>query len=270
MSTKLNQCIYEPIHLLPKYIQTNGQILGAAEFDNTFGWNNKHVGARILLSKEFLVQNVKSFHDYKGHSDNFVCSLIPGAGSSSAQYTPGGLLFKIRDSNMQTVPLLPHLHHRNPTFSPPKTSINAAHPPPFVTFTIHRKYNPHHHKPDQRSSPFTKTTAHLPHPQNHLPPPISSIFIIEFRQTKNRQLQPRNESSQPHLLTSATTPSLNQSDTGESRRSHRDQQQLQPRESLIPPRIPVTSPTPASSFRRYRRAFPFPSATISDEVRLPP
>ncbi|KAI5420199.1 hypothetical protein KIW84_044110 [Lathyrus oleraceus] len=102
MSTKLNQCIYEPIHLLPKYIQTNGQILGAAEFDNTFGWNNKHVGARILLSKEFLVQNVKSFHDYKGHSENFVCSLIPGAGSSSAQYTPGGLLFKISDSNMQS------------------------------------------------------------------------------------------------------------------------------------------------------------------------
>jgi hypothetical protein len=33
------------------YIQVNGQILGAAEFDNFFGWDNKHVGARILLSK---------------------------------------------------------------------------------------------------------------------------------------------------------------------------------------------------------------------------
>lgn len=33
------------------YIQINGQILGAAEYDNTFGWDNKHAGARILLTK---------------------------------------------------------------------------------------------------------------------------------------------------------------------------------------------------------------------------
>ncbi|KAF2315036.1 hypothetical protein GH714_037633 [Hevea brasiliensis] len=70
------------------YIQVNGQTLGAAEFDNTFG---------------FLVQKLQSLHDYKGHADNFVCSLIPGAPFSSAQYTPGGLLFKMSDSNMQYV-----------------------------------------------------------------------------------------------------------------------------------------------------------------------
>lgn len=85
------------------YIQTNGQTLGADESDNTFGWDNKHVGARILLSKEFLVQNVKSLHDYKGHADNFICSLIPGAPFSSTQYTPGGLMFKMSDANMQYV-----------------------------------------------------------------------------------------------------------------------------------------------------------------------
>ncbi|ONK63358.1 uncharacterized protein A4U43_C07F14220 [Asparagus officinalis] len=85
------------------YIQVNGQTLGADESDNTFGWDNKHVGARILLSKAFLVQNVKSLHEYKGHADNFICSLIPGAPFSSTQYTPGGLLFKMSDSNMQYV-----------------------------------------------------------------------------------------------------------------------------------------------------------------------
>ncbi|XP_057425042.1 endoglucanase 17-like [Lotus japonicus] len=95
----LHKATKNPMYL--NYIQVNGQILGAAEFDNTFGWDNKHVGARILLSKEFLVQKVQSLHDYKGHADNFVCSLIPGA--SSAQYTPGGLLFKMSDSNMQYV-----------------------------------------------------------------------------------------------------------------------------------------------------------------------
>ncbi|XP_062021686.1 endoglucanase 17 [Rosa rugosa] len=83
------------------YIQTNGHILGAAQFDNTFGWDNKHVGARILLSKAFLVQKLPALHEYKGHSDNFICSILPG--SSSTQYTPGGLLFKMNDSNMQYV-----------------------------------------------------------------------------------------------------------------------------------------------------------------------
>lgn len=33
------------------YIQMNGQILGANENDNTLSWDNKHAGAKILLSK---------------------------------------------------------------------------------------------------------------------------------------------------------------------------------------------------------------------------
>ncbi|KAI5680479.1 hypothetical protein M9H77_01706 [Catharanthus roseus] len=98
----LHKATKNPAYL--NYIQANGQTLGADEGDNTFGWDNKHVGARILLSKAFLVQKVQSLHDYKGHADNFICSLIPGAAASSqAQYTPGGLLFKMNDSNMQYV-----------------------------------------------------------------------------------------------------------------------------------------------------------------------
>ncbi|XP_076958922.1 endoglucanase 17-like [Bidens hawaiensis] len=85
------------------YIQANGQSLGGGETDNTFGWDNKHAGARILLSKAFLVQKLRSLHDYKGHADNFICSLIPGAPFSQSDYTPGGLLFKMDDSNMQYV-----------------------------------------------------------------------------------------------------------------------------------------------------------------------
>ncbi|KAK9076560.1 hypothetical protein SSX86_004894 [Deinandra increscens subsp. villosa] len=85
------------------YIQENGQTLGGGETDNTFGWDNKHAGARILLSKAFLVQKLQSLHDYKGHADNFICSLIPGAPFSQSEYTPGGLLFKMDDSNMQYV-----------------------------------------------------------------------------------------------------------------------------------------------------------------------
>ncbi|OAY77331.1 Endoglucanase 3 [Ananas comosus] len=69
----LHRATRDPTYL--SYIEVNGQTLGADETDNTFGWDNKHVGARILLSKAFLVQNVKSLHDYKGHADNFICSL---------------------------------------------------------------------------------------------------------------------------------------------------------------------------------------------------
>nr|GLL42567.1 endoglucanase 17 [Ipomoea trifida] len=85
------------------YIQRNGQTLGAAETDNTFGWDNKHVGARILLSKAFLVQRIQTLHDYKSHADNYICSLVPGTPLTSAKYTPAGLLFKMSDSNMQYV-----------------------------------------------------------------------------------------------------------------------------------------------------------------------
>ncbi|KAL8522760.1 hypothetical protein ACS0TY_012922 [Phlomoides rotata] len=97
----LHKATRNPMYL--NYIQANGQTLGADESDNTFGWDNKHVGARILLSKAFLVQNVQPLHDYKSHADNYICSLIPGTPYTTAQYTPGGLLFKMNDSNMQYV-----------------------------------------------------------------------------------------------------------------------------------------------------------------------
>ncbi|KAF3795731.1 Endoglucanase 17 [Nymphaea thermarum] len=86
-----------------KYIQVNGQILGAYEADNRFDWDNKHVGARILLSKAFLVQKEASLHDYKVHADNYICSLFPGTSFSHTQYTPGGLLHISSDCNMMFV-----------------------------------------------------------------------------------------------------------------------------------------------------------------------
>lgn len=42
--------------------------------------------------KAFLVQNLKTLHEYKGHADNFICSVIPGAPFSSTQYTPGSYI----------------------------------------------------------------------------------------------------------------------------------------------------------------------------------
>ncbi|RZC50981.1 hypothetical protein C5167_019408 [Papaver somniferum] len=93
----LQKATKKPTYL--NYIHTNGVNLGADDYDNVFGWDNKHVGARILLSKAFLVSKVQSLADFKGHADSFICSLMPG----SSKYTPGGLLYKLSDSNMQYV-----------------------------------------------------------------------------------------------------------------------------------------------------------------------
>ncbi|KAF8661779.1 hypothetical protein HU200_056733 [Digitaria exilis] len=97
----LHRATKSPTYL--SYIQANGQVLGADESDNTFGWDNKHAGARILIAKSSLVQRVGSLHEYKSHADAFVCSMVPGTPTDSTQFTPGGLLFKLSDSNMQYV-----------------------------------------------------------------------------------------------------------------------------------------------------------------------
>ncbi|KAF0888088.1 hypothetical protein E2562_010797 [Oryza meyeriana var. granulata] len=97
----LHRATKNPTYL--SYIQMNGQVLGADEQDNTFGWDNKHAGARILIAKAFLVQKVAALHEYKGHADSFICSMVPGTPTDQTQYTRGGLLFKLSDSNMQYV-----------------------------------------------------------------------------------------------------------------------------------------------------------------------
>ncbi|KAK3160721.1 hypothetical protein QOZ80_1BG0063520 [Eleusine coracana subsp. coracana] len=97
----LHRATKSPMYL--SYIQTNGQILGADESDNTFGWDNKHAGARVLISKSFLVQRLGAMHEYKGHADGFICSMVPGTPTDQTQFTRAGLLYKLSDSNMQYV-----------------------------------------------------------------------------------------------------------------------------------------------------------------------
>jgi hypothetical protein len=51
----------------------------------------------------FLQNRVDGLSKYKAHADHYICSLVPGASGFQSQYTPGGLLFKEGDSNMQYV-----------------------------------------------------------------------------------------------------------------------------------------------------------------------
>ncbi|KAL5208268.1 hypothetical protein ABZP36_032703 [Zizania latifolia] len=85
------------------YISSNGHALGAEQDDFTFSWDDKRVSTKVLLSKGFLQSKADGLQLYKAHTDNYICSLLPGVNGFQSQYTPGGLLFKEGDSNMQYV-----------------------------------------------------------------------------------------------------------------------------------------------------------------------
>ncbi|XP_010533541.1 PREDICTED: endoglucanase 1-like [Tarenaya hassleriana] len=86
-----------------KYIGSNGQLMGANDDDYSFSWDDKRPATKVLLSKDVLETNTAEFQLYKAHADNYICSFIPGSSSFQNQYTPGGLLYKAGESNLQYV-----------------------------------------------------------------------------------------------------------------------------------------------------------------------
>ncbi|KAM0041319.1 putative cellulase [Helianthus debilis subsp. tardiflorus] len=83
------------------YIQNNAKTLGADENINEFGWDNKHAGLNVLVSKEVLEGNVYALESYKASAESFMCILLPDSSSPHIQYTPGGLIFRPGGSNLQ-------------------------------------------------------------------------------------------------------------------------------------------------------------------------
>ncbi|KAJ6985637.1 endoglucanase 24-like [Populus alba x Populus x berolinensis] len=83
------------------YLQNNGKTLGADDNINEFGWDNKHAGLNVLVSKEVLEGNMYSLQSYKASADSFMCTLIPESSSSHIEYSPGGLIYKPGGSNLQ-------------------------------------------------------------------------------------------------------------------------------------------------------------------------
>ncbi|XP_066397592.1 endoglucanase 23-like [Miscanthus floridulus] len=86
-----------------QYIQNNGKTLGAEDSSNEFGWDNKHAGLNVLVSKEFIEGDALSLQSYKEFADSFICTLIPDSSSPHITYTPGGMIYKPGGSNMQHV-----------------------------------------------------------------------------------------------------------------------------------------------------------------------
>ncbi|XP_018841379.1 endoglucanase 24-like [Juglans regia] len=83
------------------YIQSNGQTLGADENINEFGWDNKHAGLNVLVSKEVIEGNMYSLQSYRASADSFMCTLIPESSASHIEYSPGGLIYRPGGSNLQ-------------------------------------------------------------------------------------------------------------------------------------------------------------------------
>ncbi|KAJ8450933.1 hypothetical protein Cgig2_032558 [Carnegiea gigantea] len=84
------------------YISSNAHTLGADDNINEFGWDNKHAGLNVLVSKEALEGSMYSLQLYKSSADSFMCTLIPESSSSShIEFTPGGLIYKPGGSNLQ-------------------------------------------------------------------------------------------------------------------------------------------------------------------------
>ncbi|KAL6839634.1 hypothetical protein ACP4OV_030573 [Aristida adscensionis] len=90
-----------------EYIRRNEVVLHAGDTINEFGWDNKHAGINVLISKEVLMGKDTYFESFRANADNFICSLLPG--HAQIQYSPGGLLFKVGNSNMQHVTSLSFL-----------------------------------------------------------------------------------------------------------------------------------------------------------------
>ncbi|CAN6938102.1 unnamed protein product [Brassica oleracea] len=92
-----------------EFIVKNEVVLRAGDTINEFGWDNKHAGINVLISKEVLMGKAEYFESFKQNADEFICSVLPGISHPQVQYSRGGLLVKTGGSNMQHVTSLSFL-----------------------------------------------------------------------------------------------------------------------------------------------------------------
>ncbi|CAH9073036.1 unnamed protein product, partial [Cuscuta epithymum] len=81
-----------------KKIKVNG-------LPDLFSWDNKYAGAYVLLSKWAVVKKDGRFNAYKEGAEHFMCAVLPKhlSPASTTTYTPGGLMYKLPEYNMQYV-----------------------------------------------------------------------------------------------------------------------------------------------------------------------
>nr|XP_051212611.1 endoglucanase 11-like [Lolium perenne] len=79
--------------------------LGANDGVDMFSWDNKLAGARILLSRRALVNGDKRLDAFTRQAEDFICRVLPKSTSpsSTTPYTPGGLMHRSDNANLQYV-----------------------------------------------------------------------------------------------------------------------------------------------------------------------
>ncbi|XP_059631022.1 endoglucanase 3-like [Cornus florida] len=77
--------------------------LGANDATDIFSWDNKYAGAFVLLSRRALLGKDNAFQPFQQEAEAFMCRILPNSPSTSTQYTPGGLMYKLSASNLQYV-----------------------------------------------------------------------------------------------------------------------------------------------------------------------
>ncbi|XP_033140644.1 endoglucanase 9 isoform X1 [Brassica rapa] len=75
--------------------------LGGGDHPDIFNWDSKYAGAYVLLSQRALVNKDINYELYKQEAESFICKILPN--SPSTHYTPGGLMYKLPQSNLQHV-----------------------------------------------------------------------------------------------------------------------------------------------------------------------
>ncbi|XP_012466569.1 endoglucanase 8 isoform X1 [Gossypium raimondii] len=80
------------------YVLANIQNLDKSSSFAEFGWDTKHAGINVLVSRLIKSQTPEPFIT---NADKFVCSVLPESPTISVSYSPGGLLIKPGGSNLQ-------------------------------------------------------------------------------------------------------------------------------------------------------------------------
>lgn len=78
----------EPRFCSPRY----SELLCYEAYHLIFIFSNNHfifVYILVINCQGFLEKNIQELQLYKAHSDNYICSLVPGSPNFQAQYTPG-------------------------------------------------------------------------------------------------------------------------------------------------------------------------------------
>ncbi|KAL9164614.1 hypothetical protein ABFS82_06G116100 [Erythranthe guttata] len=66
-----------------------------------FGWDAKHAGINILVSKYVVNRSLEATTPFLFYADSFVCSVLPESPTKIVNFSPGGLLVKEGVCNMQ-------------------------------------------------------------------------------------------------------------------------------------------------------------------------